>query len=280
MGRLFLERAAAPVTLPFLLAWFVVTAVFVIAVQPARRPAVRRARPADPVDVTVSTRGASPAPARARRCVRARREPVAPQQVAAVPAPVLPAQAGRGVAHRARDADRRPASARSGWRRTNRTCRTARPAPKRPSLAHWFGTDELGRDQLTEIMYAGQISLEDRLRRRVALHPRRGDRRSGRRLLRRADRPGPHARSPTSSSIVPGARRAGRRHRASSATASRRSSWCSPALSWMYDRPGRARPGAVAEGEGVRRSGARRRARRPPGSSSATSCRTASGRSW
>jgi peptide/nickel transport system permease protein len=28
-----------------------------------------------------------------------------------------------------------------------------------PSSAHWFGTDDLGRDQLTEMMYAGQISL-------------------------------------------------------------------------------------------------------------------------
>ncbi len=32
--------------------------------------------------------------------------------------------------------------------------------PQGPSGAHWFGTDELGRDQLTEIMFAGQISLK------------------------------------------------------------------------------------------------------------------------
>src|SRR5205807_4129923 len=29
-----------------------------------------------------------------------------------------------------------------------------------PSAQHWFGTDDLGRDQLTEMMYAGQISLK------------------------------------------------------------------------------------------------------------------------
>jgi peptide/nickel transport system permease protein len=31
--------------------------------------------------------------------------------------------------------------------------------PVPPSAHHWLGTDNLGRDQLTEIMYAGQISL-------------------------------------------------------------------------------------------------------------------------
>jgi peptide/nickel transport system permease protein len=29
-----------------------------------------------------------------------------------------------------------------------------------PSAQHWFGTDDLGRDQLTQIMYAGQTSLK------------------------------------------------------------------------------------------------------------------------
>jgi peptide/nickel transport system permease protein len=32
-------------------------------------------------------------------------------------------------------------------------------ANRGPSSAHWFGTDELGRDQLTRIIYAGRVSL-------------------------------------------------------------------------------------------------------------------------
>ena len=32
--------------------------------------------------------------------------------------------------------------------------------PVGPRASHWFGTDELGRDQLTELLYAGQISLK------------------------------------------------------------------------------------------------------------------------
>lgn len=32
--------------------------------------------------------------------------------------------------------------------------------PVSPRSGHWFGTDELGRDQLTELLFAGQISLK------------------------------------------------------------------------------------------------------------------------
>lgn len=36
---------------------------------------------------------------------------------------------------------------------------TLADARQGPSLEHWFGTDELGRDQLTRVLYAGRVSL-------------------------------------------------------------------------------------------------------------------------
>ena len=43
------------------------------------------------------------------------------------------------------------------YRRTSRLSLLG--AASRPTCNHWFGTDDLGRDQLSEIMYAGRISL-------------------------------------------------------------------------------------------------------------------------
>ena len=39
------------------------------------------------------------------------------------------------------------------------TAETLLEARKGPSGKHWFGTDELGRDQLTRVLYAGRVSL-------------------------------------------------------------------------------------------------------------------------
>ncbi len=52
-----------------------------------------------------------------------------------------------------------PASVRAGSRRTRATSRTSPSATQSPSLDHLMGTDRLGRDLLTEILYAGQVSL-------------------------------------------------------------------------------------------------------------------------
>ena len=47
-------------------------------------------------------------------------------------------------------------------RRTRPTRSTSRIARAAPSVAHWFGTDELGRDVLTRVLYGARVSLADR----------------------------------------------------------------------------------------------------------------------
>ena len=67
-------------------------------------------------------------------------------------------------------------------------------AAQGPSRAHWMGTDRLGRDLLTEILYAGQISLEIGLAVAFLSTVVRRDRRRVRRVLRQGRRPGARAR--------------------------------------------------------------------------------------
>ena len=57
-----------------------------------------------------------------------------------------------------------------------------------PGGKHWLGTDELGRDQFTRLLYAGQLSLKIGFSRRAHLHRRRHRGRRGRRV-RRQGRP-------------------------------------------------------------------------------------------
>ncbi len=142
-----------------------------------------------------------------------------------------------------RDPDRSRASARRGSRRTRRTRRTCSTSDMGPSLKHPFGTDDLGRDQLSRDHVRGPDLADDRPRGRVALDDRRRDRRRGRRLLRQGDRPGPQRASPTSSSSCPTSRCSLSR---SSIFGQNATSiiFVLAALGWMYMARDRARAGA------------------------------------
>ena len=160
-----------------------------------------------------------------------------------------------------------PVSSRRTSSNPSLTSETLLGARKGPTMKHWFGTDELGRDQLTRMLYAGRISLHRRSTRRPRL-----DASSARRS----------APSPASSGgwldtvlmritdlflIVPRLRRPddgpegthGKGPPDRRTCVSVRRSLIIGILSflfWQYDRPRRAGPGAVAQGEGVRRGGA------------------------
>ena len=67
---------------------------------------------------------------------------------------------------------------------------------KAPSAAHWFGTDEVGRDLLARVIYGGARLARRRRDRGVDRGRLRRAARHARRLRRRADRCGRSAASP------------------------------------------------------------------------------------
>ena len=152
-------------------------------------------------------------------------------------------------------------------------------AGRGPTATHWFGTDELGRDQLTELLYAGQISLKigfavaflstvvGTVVGAVAGYFGSG---TDQVLMRVTDL---FLIVPSIAILAVALKKFGQ-HRHD------RSSSCSPVLFWMYvARVVRGQVLSLKEKEFVEAARAVGRVE-PRGSSCATSSRTSSGRSW
>ena len=98
-----------------------------------------------------------------------------PHAVAAVP-PAVPAPPhGHPLAGRAGHPDRPVLRRAAGSRPYPKNDQNLLAVDLPPSVQHLMGTDDLGRDELTEILYAGQTSLRHRPHRRHPVHdPRHG----------------------------------------------------------------------------------------------------------
>ena len=176
-------------------------------------------------------------------------------ELAALPPAILPSQAGAGLDRDPRDPDGRVLRCAVARAATSRTCRTCWHSDLGPSRKHPFGTDDLGRDQLSEVMFAGRISLMIGLVVALLSTVVGVTDRCGRRVLRRMATDQALSAVTDLFLILPDL--------ALLAVAililgqtPRRSSSCS--RSWLDVRgPHRARAGLVVEGEGVRRGGAR-----------------------
>ena len=117
---------------------------------------------------------------------RARRSWSTPRPARLAAARAAPGRDGRARRHHPRDPRRRLRAAHRALRpdRSRAGPRCARP----PSAAYWLGTDEVGRDLLSRIIYGARASLLGRRDLGRHRHRRRRAARAARRLCRRARR--------------------------------------------------------------------------------------------
>ena len=155
MGQAFLTALQAG-DAPFLLAWFFVAAIAVIVFNLLADVVLRRARPADPAVVTVAPRMPAAAPS------------TTPSSAPAAPVARTNWQLFRRRFFRHKLAlvsivvlvVLMIACFGAPWLAPYKQgAQNLLESSQGPSAKHWFGTDDLGRDQLIEIMYAGRISL-------------------------------------------------------------------------------------------------------------------------